>query len=285
MAFDRRAGRLVALTDTGDGAETWTFDVCRNTWAQMRPNREPPGFDWAELVYDVDSDVTIVVSSWERDAVRGQGGEVWAYDLQADTWTENGTAPTIGAFLAYDPATGLVVAALGPDLWSYDVEMDTWTPIHQANAGPDNVVIAYDASVDRLVAYGDAPGGVPPYETWLLDIRTGTWSRSAAERPAVVGWYVAPGIVYDEAAEQTVILRRSPLTAYDTTEDRWEILAAAETPVGPNLMVYDPVNRRLVGWGDQTWGPPGAVAALDLVTGEWTVLLEPSEGQPAASSE
>ena len=45
MAFDRRAGRLVALADTGDGVETWTFDVCTNTWTRMHPNREPPSFE------------------------------------------------------------------------------------------------------------------------------------------------------------------------------------------------------------------------------------------------
>ncbi len=45
MAFDRRAGRLIALAgaDTGPGTilETWTFDVCTNTWTQMHPDREP----------------------------------------------------------------------------------------------------------------------------------------------------------------------------------------------------------------------------------------------------
>jgi hypothetical protein len=143
-------------------------------------------------------------------------------------------------------------------------------------------VIAYDGSVDRLVAYGEgAAYGGSPYVTWLLDIRTGTWSRSAADRPAVVGWLTAPGLVYDEAAERTVIFRRLPLSAYDARTDRWEILPEAQT-VGPKQMVYDPVNRRLVGWGDKTWGPTGAVEALDLVTGEWVVLLEPS--QPLAPS-
>ena len=80
-AFDRRAGRGVAITDAGDGVETWTFDVCSNTWTRMHPNREPPSA--GPLVYDVDSDVTIEVEY-------AGPASVWAYDLQANTWDPTG---------------------------------------------------------------------------------------------------------------------------------------------------------------------------------------------------
>jgi hypothetical protein len=290
MAFDRLAGRLVAVTDTGDGVETWTFDLCTNTWTQMHPSHEPPGFDWAELVYDIDSDVTVVVANWERDAARGQGAEVWAYELQADTWTKKGVAPTIGAFLAYDPASGLVVAAPGPDLWSYDVETDTWTRTHQANGqatGPtDNPVIAYDGSVDRLVAYGDRAGG--SHEAWLFDIRTDTWSRPGAETPLVIAGYgwSAPAIAYDEAAQRTVVYGNGRFIAYDATEDDWEIIdQVLDLPsFAWDMEAYDPVNARLVGWGQGGVVDQGGVTAFDLVTCEWTVLLEPSGGQAAPST-
>jgi hypothetical protein len=289
-AFDRRAGRLVVVTDGSNGVETWTFDVCANIWTQMAPNREPPSVAYSpQLVYDVDSDVTIWVSEVVISGVASE--KVWAYNLQADTCTEKSAAPTIGfVFLAYDPVSGLVVAAPHPEIertwWNYEVETDTWIPIHQANAGPSQrVVIAYDGSVDRLVAYGDAAYGSTPYETWLFDIRTGTWSRSAAERPAVAGWLTAPGSVYDEAAERTLIFARAPLTAYDARADRWEILAAPESispPTdpwhsAPSVYVYDAVNRRLVGWrvgGNRN--QESGVAALDLTNRKWTVLLEPS---------
>ena len=108
IAFDRRAGRLVAVGVTNSmrpTVETWTFDVCTNTWTRMHPNREPPLFDTGQLVYDVDSDVTIGILF----------GKVWAYDLQANTWTEKGSAWLSAAccaeLLAYDPLSGLVVAA------------------------------------------------------------------------------------------------------------------------------------------------------------------------------
>ena len=66
---------------------------------------------------------------------------MWAYDLEADTWTEKGLAPVD------DASAPVLRPGLGPrrrpggrrrrgharpGLWSYDVETDTWTPIHQA---------------------------------------------------------------------------------------------------------------------------------------------------------
>jgi len=55
VAFDRHAGRLVAVGVTNSmrpTVETWTFDVCTNTWTRMHPNREPPLFSTDQLVYD-----------------------------------------------------------------------------------------------------------------------------------------------------------------------------------------------------------------------------------------
>ncbi len=85
MVFDRRAGKLVALSGLSgpDIYETWTFDVCTNTWTRMRPVPEIAGTGRG-FVYDVDSDLTIMVSS---------SGDVWAYDLQADTWTMGQAEP------------------------------------------------------------------------------------------------------------------------------------------------------------------------------------------------
>jgi hypothetical protein len=139
-----------------------------------------------------------------------------------------------------------------------------------------------------MVAYGNQDYGQPPYETWLFDIRTGTWAESRADREPLFGGTTVPMLVYDEAAQRTAVLGTDPLTAYDASTDRWEIIAEAKT-VGPAQMAYDSVNRRLVGWGakDLGWGNgiAGAVEALGLLTGRWTVLLEPTPGQPTPGPE
>lgn len=271
FAFDRQAGRLVTLVAATYGVETWTFDVCTNAWTRMDPDREPPRTEWRPPVYDVDSGVTILVTS----------GTVWAYDHAANRWADKGAAPNDATPWAYDPITGLVVAAsyaTPGNLWTYEVETAFWTSIRTRYlpGGVTFAYAAYDASVDRIVAYDQ--GG----STWLFDIRTGTWSLAGAGTPIVVAGYgmSTPKIVYDDAAERTVVFGNDRLAVYHATADRWEVLVAGGNDFTPDSMVYDAVNGRLVGIADTD-----GVVAFDLTTREWTILLASSGGQPAPGSE
>ena len=302
MAFDRGAGRLVALAgDLASPVQTWTFDVCTNTWTRMHPDQEPPP-GTSGLVYDVDSDVTIATGYYR----------MWVYDLTANTWTAKGVrSPIDEALRFYDPVSGLVVAqgddgdedTLGLELWGYEVETDTWTPIPQSEPltiGPHHGFFAYDTSVDRLVAHAGA-------RTWLFDLRTGTWSGTSAVGQPIfsAGWWGhVPAIAYDEAAERTVMLGQGHSAAYDATTDRWETLfeGSASEDQWPacgarpecrqlHFMIYDPVNERLIVYGGfvptaaEPEVYPDDVLAFDTRTREWTVLLGPSGGQPAPSPE
>jgi len=232
-AFDRSAGRIVALVQRSVGTEieTWTFDVCTNTWMRMEPPLEPDleRLIWAELVYDADSALAIVA---------GEDGSVWTYDLQANTWTKKGRSPLEGAFrLVYDSASGLVFAqAIGEKpggLWTYKVETDRWTPVPQIappqlSSDFDRERLAYDASVDRIVAY-------KANRTWLLDPRTGTWSESQVlGAPQVNPGYIGAGygMAYDEATRQTVAFSDGRVVAYDAAADRWETLVEAKPVEG-----------------------------------------------------
>jgi hypothetical protein len=175
-----------------------------------------------------------------------------------------------------DPGEDLLDGTGQPERWTYDVETDTWALIDQANGPEWHAVLAYDASVDRIIAPGGGATGRP---TWLFDIRTRTWSRSGVETPVVEPNWAVPTVTYDEAAERTVIAGSAGWAAYDATADRWEVLAG---PGGSfaNPMAYDPVNRRLIGVGQGGIAVQGDVVAFDLATREWTVLLEPSPPVP-----
>jgi hypothetical protein len=92
-----------------------------------------------------------------------------------------------------------------------------------------------------------------------------------------------PVMVYDEAAERTVVFGDGRLAAYDATADRWENLNGSDDPdqglpwFGRSsqlgLDTYDPVNERLVGrgGGDGLW-------AFEPATRQWTFLLEARDG-------
>ena len=274
----------------------------------MHPRQEPPTGS-GDLVYDVDSELTIATDG---------AGRVWAYDLETDTWTEK-TATVVTDDIAlwfYDPFSGQVVSVrddgndetLGFELASYDVDTDAWTTVVQAKPlaiGPHFEFLAYDPSVDRMVAYTNAWG--PPdvdgnrlfvARMWLLDIQTGDWSESSAVAPGFSAglWGHVPAIAYDEASRRIVMLGQGHSAAYDATADHWEILneSAAEAQLAAcaarpecrqlHRMAYDPVNKRLVVFGGfvaTTAGEsyPDDVLAFDTQTREWTVLLASSNGQ------
>jgi hypothetical protein len=315
MAFDRHGGKLVGLVGFDTDVETWTFDVCTNTWTQMHPDREPPP-GTGQLVYDIDSDLTLA----------SDGSRMWAYDLKADSWTEKGLfAPFADqgfpSLRFYDPVSGLVIAlgddddedTLGLELWGYEVETDTWSPIQAEplDVGAHYQDFAYDASGDGLIAYSstwkpseDGDWLFGP-RTWLFDLRMRTWSGRDAVTPeySYGMWGIQPAIAYDEAAERTVMVGQGRSSAYDAAADRWEILYETPSEIQPGScgtrpecrhalqMVYDAVNGRLVVYGGsiytsaEGWVDIDDLLALDIRTREWTVLLGPSEGQSAPGPE
>jgi Galactose oxidase, central domain len=318
MAFDRREGRIVLVASAVTGAEfdpeTWTFDVCTNTWSRMRPDREPsvvvaeqspmPEFQSIpyRLVYDADSDLTIAVDNH---------GAVWAYDLRANTWRQKGDAPVSLPQLVYDPATGLVVAedfsSIGETgrsgLWTYDVGTDTWTPIPiRQDVYPDARamtwgLLGYDASVDRVLWYDLVTAG-----TRLFDLRTGTSAWSFAARPFVNSGPAGPfsgEMAYDDTRARTVVFADGLMIAYDARADRWATLdglpawrlppapGPSELPIGPTArqghsMVYDAANQRLVVYGGRYRAsqPP----ANDPTGGTWVsaddvLAFDPATGR------
>jgi hypothetical protein len=293
MTFDRRAGRIVMLVDPDntERTQTWTFDVCTNTWTRMADGPMSGGQD--ALVYDADDDLTITVDAGTN--------RVWAYDLTSDTWTAKAQAPAAvfpsqgRARMAYDPISGNVLRAVQgtpskvPDLWTYDVGTDTWTATSTGGFS-SNVLVAYDASADRLVAYDYPTGGQGWTTTRLLDLRHGTWTDSTATTPMlIVGWFATGNeITYDETARRTVIFGRGQMFAYDAAADRWDTVFE-EASAGDGrcagsrcrwyaTTVYDPVNERLVVYGGEYEDPSRLLPSQ-------TPGPSPAYGAPAHSPE
>ncbi|MHB8890486.1 MAG: Kelch repeat-containing protein [Candidatus Limnocylindrales bacterium] len=305
MAFDRRAGRIVALvTLEGEHSQTWTFDVCTNTWTRMADSPVSAGSD--PLVYDAGSDLTITIDAETR--------RVWAYDLTADAWRARGLAPLTSLTggrpsLVYDLTSGHVIrtsqAGTGdPDLWTYAVDTDTWTASSAGGFSSDSL-LAFDSSADRLVSYYLVPEGQGTARTRLFDLRQGAWTDSAHVAPPMnFGWFPTGNeITYDEAAHRTIIFSAGRMIAYDAAADHWtEVFAgapAADSGVCPGSLcrmqpttIYDPVNERLVVHGgsyrdpsriaadpENQWVQDDSVITFDLATRTWSVLVEATRMQ------
>lgn len=295
-AFDNRTGNIMLVDDSGG---TWRFDVCSNTWTALEPTGAVIGNIGGGLVYDADSDVTVVL---EED-------EVFVYDADSSTWTrfDNEAMDGEGAVYGsvYDPVSGLIITSrwVGESVieaWAYDVDSNDWTLL--GNLGTQGVddpwqydLLGHSANLDRLIL---TPTGVSTQEhTVLVDPRTGERTLVRTETPAITyGWPKAQfgragdtifvtGIDWVEGVSDNVF--HDSICGLDVDSGSWTrcftgpIRTLYEAYNWFDAMVGDPVNDRLVlingvygGFGshrtDHVW-------AIDLETGELSELLAPSK--------
>ncbi len=279
-AFDWESGRLVAgfFVD-----RIWLLDPCRNLW-EGRVGGPPV---YGPLVYDADSDLVLFFA----------GDGVWAYDTDADTWTQKGGMPDTSdwSFQAvYHDPSGLVVGVSGfgsaRHLWAYDVEPDTWYDLGPVNLGEihpyDPVMLGYDPVGDRFYIYVAGAGGGA--QTWRYEPGQG-WTYVATLTPDFDlsrndSAYPAGTMAFDRSAGRFVIMDRGVVAALDPSVPEWEIIFDQSDGGSLNrsyqAVVYDPLNGRLIvlggRYGEGEWA--NDVWAFDTRTREWSELLPPIVG-------
>jgi hypothetical protein len=286
--FDTHAGRIVYLDEMG---ETWTFDVCTNTWRQMNPTWVPYGDpkvfpirNVGGLVYDVDSDRTIAFGP----------RLVSVYDANTNTWTRQSPEPNADLALdwlpgaVYDPVSGLVLVATGNgELFGYDVETDQWTRIgiitearevtsegQTQTLGPP-FLIGHVAEADRLAFLGF--DGAPFQDSGaLVDPRTGNTAPLADPPGGVMGGFGS--FRYATGGETAYAHGESGVCRLDPATLNWDCNSGSRREAMSSAMVYDPINTRVVVISDWCCTWPGTtvsddVWAIDFDTGEQVQLL------------
>ena len=247
--FDTRAGRIVFIDEDG---ETWTFDVCTNTWQAMDPAFVPDSAHLGEgqLVYDIDSDRTIAFGP----------RNVYAYDAAANTWTRRGSpdgrdlrAAWPGA--VYDPISGLVLVQFDDGmLVAYDVDTDTWTEIgvisepreitsegQTRTSGPP-FLVGHVAEADLLAFLGF--NGAPFQDTGqLVNPRTGEATDLADPPGGVNGGF---GSFSYATGGDTAYTNTGGLCRLEPVTFTWECGFTTGLGVFPSALVYDPINTRVV---------------------------------------
>jgi len=297
-AFDRHTGRIVYVDSAN---ETWTFDVCTNTWEQMNPIGTPERYPGGLLVYDADSDRVI--------SVRASSSSV--YDPNANTWTRisdreamPGDHPT-GSWMVsgavYDPVSGLVLAQhdqLGIQLTvlsAYDVDTDRWTRVGALDGQAWRNLIGYSTQTDQLIfaGYGDGRGSGTGDDTGdrnytdglphVVDPRTGS-TLATGPGAVIIGAY---SIISYAADTDTAYVQTQPneeICWFDPETLTWDnCFEGSDYPAdvarqGFSAMVGDPINNRLVLINPHSFGQSPAVSAVwavDFDTGQWTQLLAP----------
>ena len=253
-------------------------------WEQMQT---APANYVNTVVYDADSDLIVAF-------VSAHPTEVWAYDLESNTWSkkQNPSDEIRARSALYDPVSGLVVTDRHDDsLATYDVDRDHWETIpidlgFQILAQdtdppfPGGVLFAYHPGLDKILSWGDPMA--------IIDLRSGEVTIDYHRSPRLEYGFPPPQLLYaqDPESGRGIIhnLGGGSLHAYDPNQG-WDVIYGADDfDTGPgargyDAMVYDPINGRLVVIGGRVggyWGSIDDVWALDIETGEWTELVPAS---------
>lgn len=284
--FDTHAGRIVFLNNAG---ETWTFDVCTNTWIQTTPVEMPgvpddSGRIVGEMVYDADSDRTI---AFGPDSVS-------VYNANMNTWTHRSAPAGLGLGLGspglgavYDPVSGLVLVVTSDGvLMAYDVDTDGWTkvgiitePREVTHNGQTQTLyppflVGYVAEADRLAFLGYEN---EPFQDdgALVNPRTGNTAPLEFPPAGVLGGF---GSFPYATGGDTAYTYRSGVCRLDPVSFDWDCIPNGDTG-GPEAVVYDPINHRLVLINNSCCNWPGNkvgddVWAIDFATGRSIELLD-----------
>lgn len=258
-------------SDFWETEEVWALDVTTNTFER----RSDIPFSYGvvfPVAYDQESD-TIVALQTPMDTPGP--AETWLYDRTTDSWADSGSEqqPTaaIGAMMAYDAESDLIVAYSGfftaggnlaGETWVYDADTDTWTDMAPETRprGVEYLSLVYDQQSDLIVLYG-TPQRTAYRTLWTYDVDTNTWTElditGGPEVPpaSVKGFYHPPTdrIVYfgglapngEPGTEAS-----NEVWAYDVDSNAWTELAPNPiTGVMFHTFTYVPTLDRAVVFG------------------------------------
>jgi hypothetical protein len=304
-AVDVDSAKLVALVARPGGrlglhGETWTLDLCTNTWRRQHPAHSPSGMAETQLVYATDADVVFAWSPRER-----QG---WVYDLQRDEWTRVARAPrpALEDPVHSQDGPGSVILRDGGNgaLWSYDISSSSWSRLAGPSLARDEETetadyhsfMVADPTRGQLILVQNAY--TEPGRTWLFDLHRGQWTQLPGATPEVVTGYFETGgeVVFDRHADTLLLLGNAKLEAFTPASNTWREVALPKSvasgpdtqqPTGPlarsrHTLVYDPINARVLVLGgssrrgaDPEWVRADDVWAYDTTSDTWTELVAP----------
>src|SRR2546426_452992 len=293
MAYDSASDRVILFG--GGFYDTWAYDFNTNTWTDMTQTSGPPGRDGPAMAYDSATDRVILFGGSVRS--RGDCNETWAYDFNANTWTDLATTPPAryGHAIAYDSRSDRVIlfgGLIGPydvrnDTWAYDFNTNTWTDMAPLVGPPvrDFHAMAYDSRSDRVILFGGQGSSGVVNDTWAYDFKSNAWTNLApASSPLGRD---ADAMAYDSAADRVILFGGQGSSgvvndtwAYDHGTNTWTNMASAPAPSGRAYhgMVYDSQSDRAIlfgGWASNTGSPLEDTWTYDLNANGWTNVDAP----------
>lgn len=181
-AYDPVARDLVTFagfTNQGRFDDVWRFNDQSETWTDVSMGVGPGERCLHSACYDAVGH-RMIMHAGQNNA--GPLGDLWALDLDTDTWTELTPAfKPSGRFftsLVYDAANrratlfgGQTATALVNEAWAFDLWTNEWTQLSPSGTPPSaraGSAGIYDGANDRMIVFGGSDGAVRN-DVWALE--------------------------------------------------------------------------------------------------------------------
>ena len=290
MAYDIQSDRVILFggsTGAATLADTWSFDLGRNTWTNLNPGTRPSPRYRSAMAYDAQSD-RVVLFGGTADG-KTVFADTWTYDLETNTWTNMNPAIRPPAryrhAMAYDAKSDRVILFGGNDnttdlgdTWAYDVNTNTWTNLNPPTSpgGRSYPAMAYDSESDRTILFGGT--GARVYDdTWAYDRNTNTWTNLVPPRRPLARSY--PAMAYDSQSDRVVLFGGTSgasdlgdTWAYDVNTNAWTDMNPATRPSsrGRDAMAYNSRGDKIVLFGAPDVSTLSDTWVFDLGLNRWT---------------
>ena len=198
-AWDPLAKELVTFagfTNMGRFDDVWRFNAQGPAWANVSPGTGPLARCLHAACYDTQKHRMIMYAGQNND---GALEDIWALDLDTDTWTELTPVvrPSARFFspVVYDTANnrvtmfgGQAMLGVSNEAWVFDLWTNQWTQLAPAGTPPtprSAAAAIHDPANDRMVIFGGIDTVVRNH-VWSLEDLSGTSTGIADQAPALV---------------------------------------------------------------------------------------------------
>ncbi len=269
---------FAGFTNMGRFHDVWRFNDQAVTWTDVSPATGPLERCLHAACYDAVGHRMIMYGGQNNN---GPLGDLWALDLNTDTWTDitPATNPAARYFtaLVYDAANrratmfgGQTLLGATSESWVFDLWTGAWTQLSPAGTPPTSRYGAagiYDGAHDRMIVFGGNDGSVQN-DVWALE---GLSSTSTGVRGA--------------AGPNVVLHPNHPNPFNPATTIRYEIPSRGHV----RLAVYDVRGRHVrtlvdatrdAGAGTAFWDGRDAGGA-SVATGVYVYRIETPDGSQA----
>ena len=298
--YDSRDSRMILFGgrgSSGDRGDVWAFDLTTHSWSDITPASIAPMARFTHNALYDEADHQMII--WSGRYVTAEGGgflnDVWAFDLDEESWTELAAPDPVpleryGTAAVLDPLqrrlvnfAGFTTAGRFEDVWSLALDTQAWTEVSTtSDPGPRCLHSAsYDANRQRMIIYGGQRGGAALDDLWALDLDSFNWTNLApGDRP--LGRIFATQ-VYDANNDRVIVFGGNrdrdgvdaltdEVLSFELDQSSWvDLDLSGETPEareGSAAIYVGPQDRMIVFGGNGISGNFDDVWSLERLSGE-----------------